>query len=69
MLVATAVPMTPEETRQARHELEYAFYLEPGMGDVVVSHDGKWRDIWKRKSFEKIDEPYSEKRMMEIASA
>lgn len=68
LLVATAQPMSAEEIRKAHEELEYAFYLEPGMSEIVVSHEGKWRDLWKRKSFEKIDEPYSEKRMLEIAS-
>ena len=67
-LVATARPMTPEEITLAKEELVYAFYLEPGMSEVVVSHEGKWRDIWKRKRYEKIDAPYSIDRLMEFAN-
>jgi hypothetical protein len=60
--------MTPEETSKAKEELVYSFYLEPGMSEVVVSHEGKWRDIWKRKRYEKIDEPYSIAKLMEFAN-
>ncbi len=67
-LVATARPMTTEETRKAEEELVYSFYLEPGMSEVVVSQEGKWRDIWKRKRYEKIDAPYSVARLMEFAN-
>jgi phenylacetate-CoA ligase len=69
LLVALAHPMSAEEISKAHEELEYAFYLEPGMSEIVVSQEGKWRDLWKRKNFEKVDEPYSEKRMLEIASS
>jgi phenylacetate-CoA ligase len=67
-LVATARPMTPEETKKAKEELEYAFYLEPGMSEIVVSQEGKWRDIWKRKRYEKIDAPYSVAKLLEFAN-
>jgi phenylacetate-CoA ligase len=69
LLAAVAQPMSADEIRKAHEELEYAFYLEPGMSEIVISQEGKWRDLWKRKSFEKVDEPYSEKRMLEIASS
>ena len=69
LLAAVAQPMSADEIRKAHEELEYAFYLEPGMSEIVFSQEGKWRDLWKRKSFEKIDESYSEKRMLEIASS
>jgi hypothetical protein len=60
--------MTPEETKKAKEELEYAFYLEPGMSEIVVSQEGKWRDIWKRKRYEKIDAPYSVAKLLEFAN-
>ena len=67
-LVATARPMTPDELQKVHNEITYAFYLETGMSEVVVSHEGKWRDIWKRKTYERVDAPYSLAKLMEFAN-
>jgi phenylacetate-CoA ligase len=68
LLAATARPSTQQEIAKFHEELVYAFYLEPGMSEVLFSNSGKWREIWKRRVFEQIDEPYSKKRIMELAN-
>jgi phenylacetate-CoA ligase len=57
LLAAVAQPMSADEIRKAHEELEYAFYWEPGMSEIVISQEGKWRDLWNIKSFYKLFEP------------
>jgi phenylacetate-CoA ligase len=68
LLVAPSRTLTKEEIATFKQELEFAYYLEPGQGEIVVSHEGPWRDIWKRKNFERIAGPYSLERLMEFAN-
>jgi len=68
LLVAPSRALTKEEIDSFKQELEFAYYLEPGQGEIVVSHEGPWREIWKRKNFDRIAGPYSIGKLMEFAN-
>lgn len=68
LLVAPSRKLTDEEVETFQKDLEFAFYLEPGQGVLVTSQEGNWRNIWKRKSFERIEGKFSEAKLLEVAN-
>jgi phenylacetate-CoA ligase len=68
LLAATVRKPKQEEIDEFSSDLERAFYREPGDAVIVLSQEGKWREIWKRKVYERIPGPFSVDKVLEIAN-
>lgn len=59
-VIRPAKPLSSIQEQKVLTELSTAFYLPEGSSELVYGGSGNWTKVWKRKVFERINEPFSE---------
>jgi hypothetical protein len=59
-------PFDKAEEQKVLLELSSAFYLPEGSSRLFFGGNGNWTKVWKRKVFERVNEPFSEQAVQRI---